>query len=259
MREQVAYRTRYLASLRSLVARGFATRNEVEQAVSDLAASEINLRDTLAQISSQRTQLAEAEQSARSALDSFDESILRAQEDLNGIAAKLSQSAAVVSPVAGHVVQVGMDVGAGVAPGQLVAMVQPQAGLLEALVFFRVGDGKRIAVGDRARLAFDSVDIDVWGTAGGTVSSVGALPETPQSIGAKVWNDFLVREVTQAGPPLAVSIALDVGPDGQPLFSAGKPPVPVTVGTTLRALVIVERDRPIAFVLPALRRLAGRR
>lgn len=93
----------------------------------------------------------------------------------------------------------------------------------------------------------------------GRVSYVAEYPATPQSMGLLLQNEALVRELAGGAPPIAARAALlpASNASGYQWSSAAGAPVKLTSGTLCRADIVVDRQRPIALVIPILKKSVG--
>jgi HlyD family secretion protein len=253
----IAFRTRYLADLRSELGQGYTTRSAVEQARLDLVQSQLDLKQAQNQIQQANIQQSEAVANAAKELAQLDDNVLKAQETLASNEAQLNLASGVVAPFDGLIVSVSTVPGDVVTIGQPVATIAPEVSGLEVVAFFQVGDGKRIQPGAAALIAFDSVDPDVYGTAVGKVTDVSQVPASPETLMNLLGNPNIIKQLTGDFAPLVARVAL-AGEPGPIQFSSGLvPPVAITAGTTARLSVTVERDHPVAFVIPFFRMLTG--
>jgi HlyD family secretion protein len=73
-------------------------------------------------------------------------------------------------------------------------------------------------------------------------------------------NDLLVKSMAAAGAPYMVTVRLTrdaAAPSGFRWTSAGGPKLLVESGTTCLARIVVESERPITMLFPAIRRFLG--
>tara|TARA_R110000737_G_scaffold279600_1_gene286308 strand:- start:780 stop:2042 length:1263 start_codon:yes stop_codon:yes gene_type:complete len=256
----IAFRSQYLSSLTREEGRGYATKIAVQQAQSDFSSSQIDLGTTKGQIAETRNQLAEAKASGAQELQQLDANIQQLEENVTTLKVQLSLSGQVTAPATGRIVDIATAPGSVLSVGQIVATIAPDTNGVEVVSYFQVGDGKRILPGDNVLVSFDSVDPDLYGTASGTVTSVGAVPETPTSLLNTLGNQTLVQQLAPDFAPLQVRVKLQEDPKepGSYLFSSGRqPPFKITTDTTAGVLVLVSQDRPITYVLPIMRDLLG--
>ena len=150
-------------------------------------------------------------------------------------------------------VQVGQVVGLGTRVGT-VAMDDPQAHLTN-LGFFNVRDGKRISVGDVARVTPSTVQREREGSIVGTVRSVSAFPITQESVVNDVGNSQIAQAMLEQGGAIEVEIELQRNPNAYSGFqwTSKGPEMKFTPGTTSTVRITIEQHAPITYLLPILR------
>jgi HlyD family secretion protein len=92
------------------------------------------------------------------------------------------------------------------------------------------------------------------------VTTVSSYPSTPRGMQRVLKNDQLVTALSGGGAPYEVRATLlrdPRTPSGYRWTSSHGPPLTIQSGTLAGAQVIVDRQRPIAAVLPLLRRWSG--
>jgi HlyD family secretion protein len=91
----------------------------------------------------------------------------------------------------------------------------------------------------------------------GKVSYMSDYPATPQALLATLGSEELVKELASVSAPFEVRIRLDKK-DGKPVWTrSGTMPPTVRAGTLCSGKVTVRNERPIGFVIPALRKQTG--
>ncbi len=93
----------------------------------------------------------------------------------------------------------------------------------------------------------------------GRVSSVSALPATPQLMLRVLENPTLVTEFTREGAPIyvVVDLATATNTSGFQWTSRHGPELRVTSGTLCEGAIALTNRNPMSFVLPSLYRLGG--
>jgi HlyD family secretion protein len=111
-----------------------------------------------------------------------------------------------------------------------------------------------------ARVELATVKKEEHGTLVGVLASVSEFPMSREGIASILQNDELVNTFAAAGPPYAARIDLESdprAPSGYRWTSTPGPDTPVTAGTTLRAEISVREQRPIALMVPAMKKAIG--
>jgi HlyD family secretion protein len=154
------------------------------------------------------------------------------------------------------------------APGQFVDLgerigtvsVGDAASPLEGIVYFTVGDGKRVEVGDRIQVTPDTVERARYGGIEGVVRAVSPLAVTADEVSNLIGNREIAEGLLGGGHRIQVlaELARDAAtPSGLKWSSSRGPDEAISAGTTTTARVAVEERRPLGFVLPALRSATG--
>lgn len=192
-------------------------------------------------------------------IEAVDERIRTAERDLQALQLDLAQSGTVVSPYAGYVREIRSDVGQLVGAGQALASVEMMDAPLQAVVFVPT-QGKRIQAGMEAHVSPVTVRREEYGFLLGTVSFVSAQPSTREGMRRTLGNEILVEQLAGTGAPFLVEVDLarDADtPSGFRWSSGSGPPTTVESGTLVSVQVVVERQRPISLVIPAIKGLLG--
>jgi HlyD family secretion protein len=94
----------------------------------------------------------------------------------------------------------------------------------------------------------------------GRVVSVSDSPLSPTAMNVLLRNDTLVRDFTARGAAYVVSVELErdrTTPSGFHWTSRQGPDLSFGSGTLLQAKITLEQRRPIALVIPGLRKWLG--
>ncbi|HET7460164.1 MAG TPA: NHLP bacteriocin system secretion protein [Longimicrobium sp.] len=173
------------------------------------------------------------------------------------------RAAEVTSPYAGRVLELIAEPGKMVGTGDPVLTLD-RAGRgareLEAVVYVPAQFGKRVRPGMRIQVAPATVRSEEFGMITGRVTSVSAYPATPRGMQRMLKNDQLVTALSGGGAPYEVHATLAIDPKTPSGFrwtSSHGPPLAIQSGTLAGAQVIVDSQRPIARVIPLLRRWSG--
>jgi HlyD family secretion protein len=169
--------------------------------------------------------------------------------------------AEVRAPAAGVVDEVQLRTGSLVARGQSVVTIETevQQGLLFVL-FAPLRDGEKIHLGQPVRISPNWTVQEEEGTMLGTVAEASKLPITPEGLRSLLHNEDLVRHFSDAGPVFIVRVQLQRDPatrSGYAWTSSKGARIQVDSGSFGDGNVLVESERPISLVIPALRRWTG--
>ena len=153
-------------------------------------------------------------------------------------------------------VELKKNLGDRVRNGEVIALVEPLATLLEPVVFVNSSTGKRIKPGMEAQISPTTVKKEEYGFMKGVVKTVGEYPVTPDAAQSIVANATLVEELigSTAKIEMRASLLPDANvPSGYQWSSSQGPPFKVGGGTRVTVSVVVDRKRPISLVLPIFR------
>jgi HlyD family secretion protein len=242
-----------------LLARGILTRSRV----SDLAQQYASARQGAAE-ATERLMQADANEISTSNTDRRDVGTYRirlaeATRRVSELAAELDRRQWVTSPVDGRVVEVKTPVGSRVVTGTPLVAIEQGVGRLGMIAYLPPRDGKSVRPGMSVNISPSVAKREEFGTMKGRVVAVSDFPATVQAMQTTLQNDQLVKDLSAEGAPIAVRIRLDRAPTATGYAWAGGsgPSVPLSSGTIGLAEVTVDRQRPIGFALPFLRRAAG--
>lgn len=104
-----------------------------------------------------------------------------------------------------------------------------------------------------AEIAPTTVERNIFGHIPGRVLSVAPLPATPEGMRRVLQNAQLVTELTAAGAPIEVRIALSRDRrtvSGFAWSSSRGPKSRVSAGSIVRGRVVVDRKPVIAWLIP---------
>lgn len=259
LQRALAERTRItqdLARLNEALAKGLVTRNRVDQANRELLSINANITGLNAQVNNAQAQIRAQQQRIRAKFDAV-QSAKGELERMTNTASAVSQ---VTSTVAGRVVEIKKRVGDRVSNGEVVATIEPPSATLEPVVYINSATGKRIHPHMETQISPSTVRREEYGFMKGEIVSVGEYPVTPEAVQATVANQALAQELIAGGSKIEVRVALKPDPStpsGYAWSSSSGPPFRIEGGTRVVVSVVVERKRPISYVLPIFRGSMG--
>lgn len=148
------------------------------------------------------------------------------------------------APLAGRVTALAAAPGQRVDPARPVLTLVPEGSALQAELFVPSRAIGFVQPGQRVRLMYDAFPFQHFGVAGGTVESVSAAMVAPEEVAGPV---------RPSGPAYRVAVRLD-----RPLMRAGGRDLPLQPDMTLRADIVLEERRLLAWVLEPLLSARGR-
>ncbi len=179
--------------------------------------------------------------------------------EVKELEAKLANDSVVKSPFGGRVVSIRAGVGQQVRAGDPLVNLEAEKEPLRIMGYIPIASGKKIQPDQEVRIALSFVKPEDFGFMIGRVVSVSTLPATPEEIQRVVANDSLAREFIDLNPFQVViePIAAPETPSGFKWTSASGPPLEVGSGTDCTISVVVERRKPISFVIPTVKSTLG--
>jgi HlyD family secretion protein len=188
----------------------------------------------------------------------------RAQRDLElemrELEAKLRENREIRSPHAGRVLELLVDRGDVVNPGEPVLNLEVMSEELMAVLFVSASDGKRVQPGMEVRISPSTVKREEYGSLIGEVTKAAAFPATQRGMIKLLGNEALVNKLMETGPLTQVDVALKHDPStptGYRWSSSRGPTLEISSGTLARGDIVVKEDRPINLVIPTLREKLG--
>ncbi|MFK7857074.1 MAG: NHLP bacteriocin system secretion protein [Granulosicoccus sp.] len=256
---QLASREGMVDDIRSLMDEQIATMDELLVAidiVDQLRAEQRSLEQQQLDIwvaAEQRERTRE-----REALD-FTQRIGILQRELDRLTVQVGDETTVVATRDGIVVELKVNAGDVLQEGEAIALVNPSNDNepLEAIIYLAPGDGKRVKPGMRAEIMPSTTAPEIYGHVVGTVTSVTSVPATPAGMRRQLRNDALVAELSAAGAPLEIRVALTAhatNSSGLTWSSSAGPATPLSEGTMITGNIVVERRRVIDVLFPGLNR-----
>jgi len=233
-----------------------STQQQVEQTREKIRTSQ----SQLAQLSVQ--QLATTNQRDRQLSDGRREIELARLEVANATR-ELNTASQVVSPYTGRILEVMTEQGKMIGSGEALLSLDLTGGAVKnlvAVIYVPSIHGKKVKPGMEIQIAPSTVRQEEFGMMQGKVTFVSSFPATPRGMSMTLKNDQLAQSLSGGGAPYEVHADLVVDPRTVSHYrwtSSGGPPVNIQSGTLASALVTVDRQRPIATVLPLLRRWSG--
>lgn len=171
-------------------------------------------------------------------------------------------SGRIVSPFTGRVVELKATPGNLLSAGTSVVSLEsddPDA-VLEADVFVPIAQGKRIEKGMKVRLSPSTYPKEEFGMMIGKVVYVSEFPATREGMMRILNNEQLVQLLTGGSSSIAVRVELEKSEEtrsGYKWTSVENTERSVQSGTIASGEVVVDTQRPIALVIPTLKKAMG--
>lgn len=174
--------------------------------------------------------------------------------------ARLAETARVVSPHAGRILELLVDRGDVVAPGTALLNLEVVSEELVAVLFVPASAGKRVQPGMRVRISPSTAKREEYGSLLGRVVWAAEYPSTARGMTRLLGNEALVQKLMEEGPPIQVNVSLDedpATPTGYRWSSSTGPNLQISSGTLATGNVVVREERPINLVIPRIREKLG--
>ncbi|MEC7249457.1 MAG: HlyD family efflux transporter periplasmic adaptor subunit [Cyanobacteriota bacterium] len=216
-------------------------------------------------------QLSQREKELSSLMDSVEarngqreQQIQQQQARINASEEEIERTAQIRAPIDGCVIDRNLHRGEVLQAGSPVFTLDAQDSQqpLESLAFFPVEDGKRLNVGQRVRISPTSTKQQRHGGIEGKVLSIRQLPVNDTALIKRLGLESLMDAVRTEpkGPLIEVKTSLQKDTRTISGYDWGGGPGPalkLTTGTPTNVRVLVEKRRPISYVIPILRDLTG--
>lgn len=230
-------------------------RDELESAIRALrdlggADAKARLADRRVELADLDLDLAEAEATLEAELRRRRQLAEEAQAELALLVAELDEQSTLPAPVAGRVVEVLADPGDLLPGGSRVIALEPEGGDIAGYLFVPVEAGRTIEQGMSARIRPLEVQRKNNEFLAGEVTRVADYPTSRNALMRLLANDSYADTLLRQGPSVQVEIRLS----GRPL-AAGPA---MDSGTLVTGNIVVDRDRPLAYIIPGIESLFGR-
>jgi HlyD family secretion protein len=248
-----------IANERRAVERGLLTADALQHTIALRAETQLEKLSTIARKQQLSADAVQLQVSTNRNLFDLDREIAQASNRLDQLEAQLSAFAQVTSPYDGVVVERFADAGQSIGAGAPIVTVEPTGVQLQVLMFIPL-EGKRISPGMRVEMVPGGVRPEETGYFLGRVQSVSAAPLSGSALDRYLKNEVLVEQFTREGGAYLVSVGVErdsTTQSGYKWTSRAGAPISFGSGTLLAGKIVVEEMRPIALIIPAIRRWLG--
>ena len=262
-RERAGWLQERIASQERLLEQGLVTEQAVQATRRELQVT----REQTERLETERDglgaqALTERSQQARSATQ-LRLQVAEAEREVGRLESQYERAIEVTAPYTGRVLEVVVNAGDLVGPGQALARLDREGRdvqSLEAVLYVPAQDGKRLRPGMAVQLSPTTFKREEFGTVRARVTSVSDFPATQEGMMRTLSNANLVQAMSGGAAPYEVYASLELDPDtptGYAWSSSRGPDATLQSGTVATATVAVDAQRPLALVIPALRRWTG--
>jgi len=172
---------------------------------------------------------------------------------------------AIVASQSGKIVKTLLEPNQAVKESDLLVHFQPMTvtptpKALQGVFYVPAGEGKHIKNGHLVRITPSTVKAEEFGFMLGEVASISTYPITPQGMEETLKNPALAQEFAGEGSPLEVNADLQSSTEnfsGYQWSSGRGPEIGIQGGTKCTVSIVVEKRRPISYVLPILKGAVG--
>lgn len=243
-----------------LVELGLITRMKVLETQIEIDNRTEKVRQNINQIKQLSIQKLQTENRIQEDLLKLEGQIQVAKHELEALENSLQKDSNAISLHTGRVISVDVTLGEVVQAGSRLMTIEKtgqHSRFLQAILYVPSEQGKKIQTGMQAHISPTTVNKDQYGSIIGLVTYVSSFPANPETMKRTLQNDNMVEELSKAGPPIEVKVALV--PDGRTFSmykwtSSDGPRVSIHDGTTCTGTAIVKREPPIQLVIPFLKR-----
>jgi biotin carboxyl carrier protein len=183
------------------------------------------------------------------------------KRELAKLEARYARQSNVISAWSGRVIEVYVNAGSYIGPGDPVVSLEP-AGEgnrnLEAVIYVPSGTGERILSGMDAQISPSSVKKEEYGFLAGKVNTVTNFPASRRALLNTLGSEGLVNLVSAEGPVIAVTVELIPlsGTSGAYTWSSTRgPEIEIRSGTLCDAVIVTGLMKPIQFLFPGFSRM----
>ncbi len=211
----------------------------------------------LSELDSQSTGLA---QQALETKNVRQNQIQEVKRNIARLEVELKDKSKIRSGYSGRVEEIAAKPGQVIAAGSHVATlnVETPSDKLVSVTYFSVADGKRIKTGMPVQVTPSTVKRERFGGITGSVTSVSALPATPQGAMVLIGNEDTVKNLMSGSRTIEVFTQLQEDPttaSGYQWSSSKGPQQKLSAATTTTVRVKVGEQSPISYILPFLKSL----
>jgi multidrug efflux pump subunit AcrA (membrane-fusion protein) len=179
----------------------------------------------------------------------------QSQSSIEELQEELLYRSRIISPISGRIIGLNIQEGSVINKGQVLATFEEFSSTvrLEAVIYVSAEQGGKIKPGMEAQVIPSIVNKEEYGFMLGRVVSVSEYPATSQGMLSTLGSEELVTMLMGEGIPVQVKI--DLTPDeetvsGYKWSSHSGPSLAIPSGTLVQGAVIINRERPIAKVIP---------
>lgn len=250
---------RQLATSKESYAKGLATQSSVlaaETQVNQAVSAGKSLQTRMQTIPADR---ARAKQASETTAGATANAIADAERQIRTLETQLESSSKIISTHTGRVIEMVVGRGEEVLSSKRVVSLEPLDAKLTAVLYISSGEGKKAGQKMEVRISPSTVKAEEYGFMKGIVRSVSTYPATAAGMSLTLRNDSLVKELSGGSAPLEVVVDLYEAQNtsGYQWSSPQGPPVGIFGGTMCNGSIIIDKKRPISYVIPLVKEKLG--
>jgi HlyD family secretion protein len=262
-RENLALLNEKMANQKKLVEKGLITKDTALATKQQINGIEESIAAAYNQLKALDVKKVDTDKSRNDEIFNITAQLKDLNDNLNSLLKKYDDSAKIVSPYAGKVVQVLASIGKAVKAGEPVATLEltgKNIKDIEAVVYVPISEGKLVSVGMDIRISPTIVKKEEYGFILGKVTEVSEYPVTSDRMLELLANDQLVSTISKGGAMIEIKADLindKTTVSGYKWSTEKGPPLKIQSGTFCDTLVTYKTERPINLVIPILRKWTG--
>jgi HlyD family secretion protein len=197
----------------------------------------------------------------------LDNKIASARRKVESINERLAREQVVISPYAGRVVELKVNLGELVERGTSLFTLVPASGHVSTegndllgVIYVPAGEGKQVKPGMNVQLSPATAKREEFGFLMGKVRSIAEVPSTPEGMMRTLKNKQLVQTLSNNAAPIEVVVELQrdpATPSGYKWSSSRGPDLKINGGTLGQADIEVNSLPLLSLVIPPLRQYFG--
>lgn len=249
-----------IESQKSLLEQGLITRQT-------LIASELELTATTLEAETANTQLRQLEvtrledkKQSENEVTLLGNQLDDARRNLALMLREAKTASQIVSPYTGRVVELKASEGQLVERGSSLLSVQAaaaNANEIEAYIYLPAADGKKVKPNMKVEVSPSTARREEFGFLPARVGAVADFPSSDQGLMRVFGNEKLVQQLSGNLPPIQILASLKpslANPSGYQWSTRSGPPFSIQSGTLCTASITLSEQRPIAMVMPILKK-----
>lgn len=252
-----------IESQKSLVEQGLITRQTLIASQLELSSSELEVETANTQLKQLDVTRLEGKKQSENEVTLLGNQLDEAKRNLELMQREAKSAIQIVSPYSGRVVELKASEGQLVERGSSLLSVQAvaaNANEIEAYIYLPAADGKKIKPDMKVEISPSTARREEFGFLPALVSHVADFPSSDQGLMRVFGNEKLVQQLSGSLPPIQILASLKPASANRSGFqwsTRSGPPFAIQSGTLCTASITLSEQRPIAMVIPILKKNLG--